>query len=86
VTPYLQATYNHEFEDDDQMVRARLQSIPGALPYAVPALEFDRDYGVVVAGARARIGGLSADIGARTTIGQSAGSDAGVFVSLGGSF
>lgn len=86
VTPYLQATYNHEFEDDDQMVRAWLQSIPGALPYAVPALEFDRDYGVVVAGARARIGGLSADIGARTTIGQSAGSDAGVFVSLGGSF
>lgn len=86
VTPYLQATYNHEFEDTDEMAWARLQTIPGALPYAVPSVEFDNDYGVVVVGARARLGGLDADVGARSTIGQSAANDAGLFVSLGGSF
>jgi outer membrane lipase/esterase len=86
VTPYAQATYNHEFEDNASMAWASLQTIPGALPYAVPGVDFDQDYGVIVFGARAQVGGLSADVGARTTIGQSAANDAGVFLSLGGSF
>ncbi|WP_093134620.1 autotransporter domain-containing protein [Pseudoxanthomonas sp. GM95] len=86
VTPYAQATYNHEFEDNAGMAWASLQTIPGAMPYAVPGVEFDRDYGVFVVGARAQIGDLSADVGARTTIGQSAANDAGLFLSLGGSF
>jgi outer membrane lipase/esterase len=86
VTPYVQATYNHEFEDNASMAWASLQTIPGALPYAVPGVDFDQDYGVIVFGARAQVGGLSADVGARTTIGQSAANDAGVFLSLGGSF
>ncbi|WDS38193.1 autotransporter domain-containing protein [Pseudoxanthomonas sp.] len=86
VTPYVQATYNHEFEDNASMAWASLQTIPSALPYAVPGVEFDQDYGVFVVGARAQLGGLSADIGARTTIGQSAANDAGIFISLGGSF
>lgn len=86
VTPYVQATYNHEFEDNASMAWASLQTIPGALPYAVPGVQFDQDYGVVVFGARAQLGGLSADVGARTTIGQSAANDAGLFLSLGGSF
>lgn len=86
VTPYAQATYNHEFEDNAGMAWASLQTIPGALPYAVPGVAFDQDYGVLVVGARAQLGGLSADFGARTTIGQSAANDTGIFIGLGGSF
>lgn len=86
VTPYLQASYNHEFQDNDARAWASLQTIPSALPYAVPGVAFDRDYGTVMAGVRARIAGLDADIGARSSFGQRGGNDASVFISLGGSF
>ena len=85
-TPYAQATYNREFEDSPAQAWASLQSIPGAMRYAVPGVDFDQDYGVVVVGARGHVAGLNADFGARSTIGQSGANDSGVFVSLGGSF
>ncbi len=86
VSPYIQVAYNHEFEESASQAYASLQTLPGSMPYAVPGVEFDRDYGTVMVGARARLGGLAADIGARSSFGQSSANDAGLFLSLGGSF
>ena len=84
-SPYLRATGDHEFEDGQEEVFARLQTMPGQ-EYAVPAVEFDGDYGSVVLGARFDAFGLSADVGARASAGQDGGSDTGLFLSLGGTF
>ena len=84
-SPYLRATWDHEFEDGQEEVFARLQTMPGQ-EYAVPAVEFDGDYGSVVLGARFDAFGLSADVGARASAGQDGGSDTGLFLSLGGTF
>ena len=83
--PYLRATWDHEFEDAPDEVFARLQTLPGQ-EFAVPAHAFDDAYGTVAVGARMQWGGVQAEIGARTSVGQSGGSDSGVFLSLGGSF
>jgi len=83
--PYLRATWDHEFEDAPDEVSARLQTLPDQ-EFAVPAQEFDGDFGTAVLGARMHWGGLQADIGARTTVGQRGGADSGLFVTLGGSF
>jgi outer membrane lipase/esterase len=83
--PYLRATWDHEFEDGQEEVFARLQTLPD-LEYAVPGVDFDGDFGTVVLGARFDVFGLAADLGARTTAGQAGANDTGVFVSLGGSF
>lgn len=84
-SPYLRATWDHEFEDGQEEVFARLQTMPGQ-EYAVPAVEFDGDYGTVVLGARFDAFGLSADVGVRASAGQDGGSDTGLFLSLGGTF
>ena len=84
-SPYLRATWDHEFEDGQEEVFARLQTMPGQ-EYAVPAVEFDGDYGTVVLGTRFDAFGLSADVGARASAGQDGGSDTGLFLSLGGTF
>lgn len=84
-SPYLRATWDHEFEDGQEEVFARLQTMPGQ-EYAVPAVEFDGDYGTVVLGARFDAFGLSADVGARASAGQDGGSDTSLFLSLGGTF
>ena len=55
-----------------------------ALPGTAHA--FDDAYGTVAVGARMQWGGVQAEIGARTSVGQSGGSDSGVFLTLGGSF
>ena len=83
--PYLRATWDHEFEDAPDEVFASLQTVPG-LEYAVPAHAFDGDFGTVAVGARMEWGGLQADLGLRSSVGQDGGSDRGVFLSLGGSF
>ncbi len=85
VTPYLRATWDKEFEDAPAQATARLQTLPG-LEYAVPGVAFDDAYGTVVLGAKFQLFGLEADLGARGTTGHSGGSDAGVFLGLGGSF
>jgi len=84
-TPYLRATWDHEFEDGQDEVFARLQTLPD-LEYAVPGVEFDGDYGTVVLGARFGLSSLSADVGVRASAGQTGGSDTSLFLSLGGSF
>lgn len=84
--PYAQLTYDHEFEQADRQVFASLQSMPGVMPYAVPGLNFDRNYGTFTVGARTQVFGLDADVGARVSAGKKDGHDATVFVSLGGGF
>ena len=84
--PYARLTYDREFERSPGEAFARSLSIPGTAPYAVPGLEFDRDYGTLLLGARTRLFGLDADIGLSTTVGQKGGSNATAFASLSGSF
>ena len=84
-TPYLRATWDHEFEDAPGQATARLQTLPD-IAYAVPGLGLDDAYGTVVIGARLELFGLQADLGARSTAGHNGGNDAGVFLGLGGSF
>ncbi len=67
--PYVRATWDHEFEDGQEEVFARLQTLPD-LEYAVPGVDFDDDFGTLVLGARFDVLGFAADLGARTTVGQ----------------
>lgn len=83
--PYLRATWDHDFEDAPAQVTAQLQTLPG-VEYAVPGLDLDDAYGTVVLGARFQLFGLDADLGARSTVGHSGGSEAGLFLGLGGGF
>ncbi len=83
-SPYLRLSYDREFERPAEEVFAQLQTMPGVAPYAVPGLEFDRDYGTLLLGARTRIFGHAADIGLTSTLGQKGGHNASVFITLGG--
>ena len=85
-SPYARLTYDREFERSPDEAFAQLQSMPGVAPYAVPGLEFDRDYGTLLLGARTRLFGLDADLGLSTTVGQNGGSNATAFASISGSF
>ena len=84
-SPYVRATWDHEFEDAPAEAFASLQTVPG-MEYAVPAALLDDNSGTVVLGARMRFGGLEADVGARAMVGQRGGNDSGLFLSIGGSF
>jgi outer membrane lipase/esterase len=86
VVPYAKLTWDHEFEEGDKQVFASAQSIPGSLEYAVPGLEYDRNYATLVFGARTTMFGLDANIGATATIAQAGGNNAGVFATVGSSF
>ena len=84
--PYARLTYDREFERSPGEAFARSLSISDTAPYAVPGLEFDRDYGTLLLGARTRLFGLDADLGLSTTVGQNGGSNATAFATLSGSF
>ena len=84
--PYARATLDREFEDAPEQAFAQALSIPGSMPYAVPGLEYDDQYATVAFGARTRLFGLEANIGASTTVNQGSGTDATVFVTLGNGF
>ncbi|MFC7300926.1 autotransporter domain-containing protein [Cognatiluteimonas weifangensis] len=86
IHPYARVTFDHEFEDPAAQAFAVAQSIPGSLPYAVPGQDFDRDYGTLLLGARTRLLGLDANVGASATFAQEGGNDAGVFVTVGNRF
>jgi outer membrane lipase/esterase len=86
LVPYAKVTYDHEFEEGDKQVFARAQSLPGSLDYAVPGLQYDRNYSTVVVGARTALFGLDANIGASATVQQGGGSNASVFATVGSSF
>ncbi|MCI2243124.1 MULTISPECIES: autotransporter domain-containing protein [Xanthomonas] len=85
VKPYLQATYDHEFKKN-QEATAWLQTMSDLGEYAVPGIDFDRNYASVVLGARTKLWGFESNVGIATTTGQSRAHDTSLFVNFGGSF
>ncbi len=85
VQPYVQVTWDHEFEKGGQ-ASAWLQTMADAGTYAVPGLEFDRDYATAVLGARMNLWGLGSNIGLSTTTAQKSARDATLFATFSGSF
>jgi len=85
VKPYVQVTYDHEFEDSKQ-ASAWLQTMPDVGMYKVPGLEFDKHYATAVLRARLNLWGLSSNIGMSTTTMQKRARDVSLFASFGGSF
>ncbi|KRG70100.1 autotransporter domain-containing esterase [Pseudoxanthomonas dokdonensis] len=86
VRPYARFTFDHEFEDAPAEAFAQLQSVPGLVPYAVPGLQVDQDFGTMMVGVRTRLFGLDADIGATATVEQKGGNNATLFATLSGGF
>ena len=86
LAPYARLTWDHEFEDAPEEAFAQSRSLPGTLPYAVPGLELDENYGTLLFGVRTRVFGLDANLGASATIGQQVGDHASVFVTVGNRF
>lgn len=84
--PYARLTVDREFEDAPREAFARLQSMPGTAPFAVPGVAFDDSYGTLTLGARTRMMGLEANLGTSLTAGQTGGSNTTVFATLGGNF
>jgi outer membrane lipase/esterase len=84
--PYARLTWDREFEDAPAQAYAQAQSIPGSLPYAVPGLGFDQDYGTLTYGVRSRAFGLDVITGSNLTVGQKGGNDASFFLTVGGRF
>ncbi|WP_141057449.1 autotransporter outer membrane beta-barrel domain-containing protein [Stenotrophomonas rhizophila] len=85
VKPYVQVTYDHEFEDGKQ-ASAWLQSMPDVGVYKVPGLEFDKNYATAVLGARLNLWGLNSNVGMSTTTMQKRARDVSLFASFSGSF
>jgi outer membrane lipase/esterase len=85
VQPYVQATYDHEFEDDRQ-ASAWLQTMPEVGSYVVPGLSRDKSYGTVVLGARINLGGLQSTVGVTTAVGKKDVTEASLFAGFSGSF
>ncbi|KAF1014554.1 MAG: Esterase EstP [Stenotrophomonas maltophilia] len=85
VKPYVQVTYDHEFEDTKQ-ASAWLQSVPVAGTYYVPGLNFDKNYATAILGARTELFGLQSNIGLSATTLQKSARDATLFASFSGSF
>jgi len=84
-SPYLQATYDHEFKRFGKEAFAELQTVD-ALPYAVPGNDWDRSYGTVTGGIRTKFGGIDANVGASATVGRQGGQDIATFLTVGGRF
>src|SRR5690606_37403643 len=86
LVPYARLTADREFEDEATQAFARSQSIAGSLPYAVPGVEYDQSWMTLTFGARTRLFGMDANIGASVNSGQKGGKHAMVFASVGGGF
>lgn len=86
LVPYASVTWNREFKDQPAQVWASANSMPGSLPYAVPGLEFDQSYGMLMFGVRTKLLGLDVTTGTSLTFNQRGGGDASTFINLSGSF
>ena len=86
LVPYARITVDREFEDEAAQAFARSQSIAGSLPYAVPGVEYDQSWVTLGFGARTKLFGLDADIGASFNNGQKGGKHAMVYASVGAGF
>ena len=83
--PYVQVTYDHEFEDRQQG-SAFLQTVPGVGSYRVPGIRFDKDYATAIVGARTELFGLQSNVGLSASTLQKDAQDVTVFASFSGSF
>ncbi|MCP3858193.1 MAG: hypothetical protein GY704_00935 [Phycisphaeraceae bacterium] len=61
-------------------------SLPGAMPYAVPAPQFDRIYGSVGFGVRSSVWGMDVLAGSTMSVGQKEGAHASTYLTLGKRF
>ena len=86
LVPYLRMTVDREFEAPAEEAFASLQSVPGALPFAVPGVAMDRDYGTLSYGVRSKVFGMDLVTGSSLTIGQAGGNHASFFLTVGGAF
>lgn len=86
LAPYARVTIDREFEDAPAEAFAQAQSLPGSSAYAVRGLTFDQSYGTLMFGARTRVLGLDANVGASLTVGQEGGRHATLFATFGGGF
>ena len=86
VAPYARLAWEHEFEDAPHDAFAQSLTVAGTLPYAVPGLQHDEDYGTVLLGVRTHLWGVETDIGAVGSVAQSGGDYASVFVTFGRKF
>ncbi|NUS61747.1 MAG: autotransporter domain-containing protein, partial [Lysobacter sp.] len=84
--PYAKFTWEHEFEDQEEEAFAQSLTIGGSLPFAVPNMIHDENYGTLVLGVRTQLWGVDTDIGATASVGQEGGDNATVFVSVGKHF
>jgi outer membrane lipase/esterase len=85
VKPYVQVTYDHEFEDTKQ-ASAWVQSLPDVGMYRVPGMAFDKNYATAILGARMDLFGLQSNIGLSATTLQKRAMDTSIFASFSGSF
>lgn len=83
--PYVQVTYDHEFEDRQQG-SAFLQTVPGVGSYRVPGIRFDKDYATAIVGARMELFGLQSNVGLSASTLQKDAQDVTVFASFSGGF
>ena len=86
LAPYARLTVDREFEDEARQAFARSQSIAGSASYAVPGVAYDQSWATLTFGARTRLFGLDADIGASVNNGQKGGKHAMVYASIGAGF
>ena len=86
IHPYARVTWDQELENSPEQAFASAQSIPGSLPYAVPGVDFDNQYGTLLIGARTDLMGLDANVGATATFAQEAGDHATLFITVGNRF
>ena len=86
LVPYARLTVDREFEDEAPQAFARSQSVAGSLPYAVPGVGYDQSWTTLTFGARTRLFGMDANIGASVNSGQKGGKHSMVFASIGSGF
>ena len=84
--PFVRATFDREFGDAPTQAYAQMTSLPGTMPYAVPAPKFDDSYVSLSYGVRSQLWGMDMLSGSSLTVGQDGGSQMSTYVTLGKRF
>ena len=84
--PFLRATIDREFGDAPTQAYAQMTSLPGTMPYAVPAPKFDDEYVTLTYGVRSQLWGLDVLSGSSVTVGHVGGSNLSTYLSVGKRF
>src|SRR4249919_3071074 len=71
--PYAKVAWEHEFENAPEEAFARSLTLASTLPYAVPNLQHDENYGTLALGVRTQFWGVDTDIGALGSFDQTGG-------------